>query len=360
MVRSSRVRRIRLILGAFGSFLWAASAVHCAAGDEADGGGDSGFGGGQTGPAGPAGAGGAQNGSSGSPGAGGDGGELGIDVQGKDYTADQFFEDDPPPMGCDGGGQPKVPGGTPECPDDKNLEGCPCPVKGEKAACWPGKRKNRNKGICHDGTTECKLVGESQLVWGPCEGYQLPTGTTGKAACLCFSGGHWDVDNLSPCFFTNPNDTIVAVSTIMVNGQPQCPASADAPPAEPWSTNRLKVDCTGYFKLCYALKAGDGDNPKPTDCEIAKVCTEAYYGEANTVMDYPPLPSWLSTPAVSACVKQFVDSGGYGEMSVVGESDECDKVDKVFQRVTYCPLSCNGPNPPPECASCVSGGGGDF
>jgi len=357
MRRSRKLRAVHLIAGGVCSFLLAASSIHCSGGE-----------GNKTSESGTAGGGQAGNGSGNNTAAGGNGtgssngggGTLDdLEAGTRDFTADQFFDDDPPPMMCDGGGETKPPGGTPECPDDKNLEGCPCPEQGVKAACWPGKRKNRNHGICHDGTTECKLSGENNLTWAPCVGAQLPTGETGKAACLCFSGGHWDIDNLSPCFFTT-NGTTVAVSTTLNGAQPQCPANADAPPAEPWSTNKLKTDCTGFFKLCYSLKAGDGANPLPTDCEITKVCTEAHYAPANTFVSFPPLPSWLSAPGAGACVSQFVNQGGYGEMSVVGESDECDKVDKVFQHVTYCPLSCNDPNPPPECANCQPGGGGDF
>ncbi|MBI4702460.1 MAG: hypothetical protein HY744_15180 [Deltaproteobacteria bacterium] len=293
----------------------------------------------------------------------GSGGTLAFDAgEPEDHSIDQFYEDDPLPTTCDGGGQPPPhPGGTPECPGDKNLQGCPCQKEGENAACWPGKRKNRNRGICKDGTTVCKLLDENKLGWGPCAGAVLPVpgATKGKEACLCFSGGHWELDNLVPCFFTS-NGKTVAVSTVLVGNYPQYPPNADAPPAQPWSPNRLTVDCTGFFKLCYTIKAGDGKSPKPADCVVASVCTEQHYAPANAVVEFPPLPSWLSTPAQSACVQQFMSGGGYGEMSVVGESDECDKVDKVFQTVTYCPLACSNPNPPPECANCQPGGGGSF
>ena len=354
MHKSKKLRAVQLALGAVCSFLAAASSVHCSGDGGTNTGGNAGAGGKGTGAS--AGAGGNTT-STGNNGGGGTLDDLEAGTQ--DYSSEDFFQDDPPPMSCDGGGQPVTPGGTPECPDDKNLENCPCPEQGKTAACWPGLRKNRNHGICHDGTTTCILNGESDLKWGPCTGYQLPTGNTGKAACGCFSGGHWNIDNLSPCFFTI-NGTTTAVSTHIANGVPACPDNVDAAPAEPWSTNQLKTDCTGYFKLCYALKAGDGKNPMPGDCQITKVCTEAHYAPANSVMEFPPLPSWLSGPADDACVQAFITTGGYGEMSVVGESDECEKVEKVFQHVTYCPLSCNDPNPPPECANCQPGGGGNF
>src|SRR5436305_1120338 len=95
-------------------------------------------------------------------GAGGhDGGPL--------IDSDAFWANDPPPQFCylDGGAfpPPKVPGGTPDCPDDKNREGCPCPKLGETAPCWPGLRINRNLGICKDGTTTCQQLGELGQGW---------------------------------------------------------------------------------------------------------------------------------------------------------------------------------------------------
>ena len=346
-----RLRQAQLAVASVGSFILAAASVHCGTSE------------GEDGSSGNTGA----NGSGGSgSGASGQGGELGIDVPGaKDHSQERLIGDDPFPMGCDGGGNPPSIGGTPECPDDKNIEGCPCNTQGETAACWPGKRKNRHHGICKDGETTCTLDGETNLVWGPCNGAVLPKDnpTNAKEACLCFSGGHWQIDNTSPCFFFNDatqTDVFATVSTLP-GPPPACPADANSAPAQAWSANRITVDCTGFFKLCYSLKAGNGRAPQPTDCEVVKVCTEAYYPTANVEFEMPPLPSWLAnSPASVTCAEQFVASGGYGEMSVVGESDECDKVDKSFNWITYCPLSCNGPNPPPECANCVAGGGGDF
>ena len=347
-----RLRLVQLCVASSASFLFAVASVHCGASGDDDSGND----------------GSGANGS-GASGAGnnGQGGELGVDVPGiKDHSQERLIGDDPFPMGCDGGGNPPTIGGTPECPDDKNLEGCPCTQEGETAACWPGKRKNRHHGICKDGQTTCVLSGESDLVWGPCEGAVLPADnpTNAKQACLCFSGGHWEIDNTSPCFFFQDaaqTDVFATVSTTLNGTTIQCPANADTVPAQPWSANRITVDCTGYFKLCYALKAGDGRMPQPTDCEIVKVCTEAYYPVANEVFEMPVLPAWLAnSPDTVLCAESFVANGGYGEMSVVGESDECDKIDKPFNWVTYCPIACAGPNPPPECANCQPGGGGNF
>ena len=77
-------------------------------------------------------------------------------------------------------------GGTLECPADKNRAGCPCNKVGEKAACWPGTRKDRHHGVCMDGMTECKSSGEADVgYWGDCVGFTLPTPnvTTGAGAC---------------------------------------------------------------------------------------------------------------------------------------------------------------------------------
>ena len=67
----------------------------------------------------------------------------------------------------------------------------------------------------------------------------------------------------------------------------------------------------------------------------------------------------MSSPTAEACVAQFLSSGGYGEMSVDGQSDECVSVSRVFQHVTYCPTSCNGSDAG-LCGSCQGGGGGSF
>src|SRR5688572_14940002 len=63
------------------------------------------------------------------------------------YDPNAFFQTDPPPKMCNLDGtsfpQPEPPGGTPECPDDKNRAGCRCPEAGMQAPCWPGLRANR-------------------------------------------------------------------------------------------------------------------------------------------------------------------------------------------------------------------------
>lgn len=292
---------------------------------------------------------------------------------GQQFDPDAYWADDPPPQQClDSGMTYPTPGGTPECPDDKNREGCPCTTAGEKAACWPGFRKNRNRGICHDGETTCLANGEAQRVWGPCVGYQLPTGDTGPEACTCFSAGQWKVDNLSPCFVDSGGGpgSGGAVSTILSGTTAQCPPISGLPipkPSQPWSTNSLKVDCAGHFTLCYTLKAGDVKNPSPSDCILASVCTEGDYPVANQVTPFPPLDSWVTTTAAETqCAVQFATSGGYGEMTVQGLSVECDEIDngsdgpKVFNRVGYCPLSCAQNPSAPECVNCQTGGSGSF
>lgn len=303
-----------------------------------------------------------------------------IDANTKDYSAEDFFLDDPPPMSCDGGGQPPAPGGTPECPSDKNLPGCVCTAEGEMAPCWPGYRRNRNRGACADGMTVCEKVGESLLQWGDCVGYSginpdtfEPLGTTGAAACTCFSGGRWELVNLSPCFYSDAGDNIVgAVSTIPTDdmGGARCPTENEfsfdtgTPPSQPFTNNTITVDCTGFFKLCYtykALSAPEAERMPMTDCVMKQICTESYYGTKDEALQMPPLPGWVTaTPQETACAQAFVANGGYAEMSVVGETDECDIVDKIFNTVTYCPLECNTNPSLPGCENCGNGGGGSF
>jgi hypothetical protein len=374
-------------------FLWLAVAGWGCA--ENTSGGPGGFysGGSGGGTSGDAGSGAASGGSGGpggdidgGPGEGGDGGDdPGRDGGDRPSTdggeprpnPDAFFADDPPPEQCfpDGGrgDPPDPPGGTPECPDDKNREGCPCGKEGEEAPCWPGLRANRNRGICKDGVTRCEYWDEFYNVWGPCEGYVLPMpgATLGANACKCFSMGQWALDNLSPCFVTYSGGAVYGVSTyIKPDGNADCPtAQSNTPPpspqpGQPWTTNRLTVDCAGQFELCYTLKAGDVEDPQATDCTVARVCVQAWYEKADEEQELPTLPAWTSTDP--ACSRNFNDNGGYGEMSVLGLSEDCEEIDDgsgghyVFNRVGYCPMDCADRPNDPDCIDCVQGGSGTF
>ena len=303
-------------------------------------------------------------------GSGGDGGFGGGDVAldtgtGVETSADAFFADDPPPASCaDSGVKPVTPGGTPECPDDKNRQGCPCLKEGDKAACWPGFRKNRSRGVCKDGTTTCVKASETTLAWGPCDGYVLPTpGGTGKDACTCFSGGRWELANLSPCFIGDGSGAITSAVSTLPNydasgaAHPACPTDGKKP-AVAWTSTTLKVDCAGHFKLCYTLKAGDSKAPKATDCVVTRQCAEGDYATPNVVQKWGDLGAWETTDA--ACASAFDKTGGYGEMSVDGTTVECDKVSKVFNTVGYCSSTCAATPTAPGCTGCSAGGGGGF
>lgn len=361
--------------------LLALCALHCSAGG--DNGGSAANGGGGTG---------AKGGSSGTGAKSGTGGDSGIiislDGEAPDYSIDAFFATDPPPPDCsDAGAQPIKPGGSPECPDDKNLQGCPCTQKGQTAACWPGKRKHRNRGACKDGVATCQQNAEFNLAWGECVGftgitpptYEPAAGSTGKAACTCFSGGYWDVKNTSPCFYTDAGGKVIGgVSTIVDAAGPRCPTQTEVnfqtgtPPSQPFSKNALKVDCNGYFKLCFKLQAlpAKGAAKSATDCQVMEVCSEAYYGLAGQgpngtdgELSLPDLQSWVTkTAAETTCAGLFYANGGYGTFSVKGTSDECDQVDKTFLTFDYCPIYCNDPAKKslPECVNCTTGSGGPF
>jgi hypothetical protein len=284
---------------------------------------------------------------------------------------DQFANDPPAPW-CGPTSQPTPPkpGGTLECPDDKNKPGCPCTKVGEKAACWTGLRKQRGHGQCKDGVTTCTFITETSTGFGPCEGEVLPSAgaAKGAAACGCFSKGAWKIQNTSPCFATSaPGTYIGAVSTVVnAAGQSACPAISNplVAPGAPWSTNTLNTDCAGKFKLCYTIKAGNFDMPAATDCVITSQCTEADYPKENVEQTFPVLPAWVNNDG--ACAKRFNEVGGYGEMTVVGKSVLCDEIDdgmgkpRMFNRVKYCPASCANGSTAPECVSCGQGGGGTF
>ena len=280
------------------------------------------------------------------------------------------FANDPLPTYCvlDAGMTPPPVTGTEACPSDKNLPGCGCTTAGQTAACWTGLRKNRDLGQCMDGMTTCEKSGEIGLAWGPCTGEVLPdpSATKGKAACQCFSAGQWKIADLSPCFVMSGGSDY-AVSSYLSGTTVMCPKAVAPPepkPTQDWSTDTLNVDCAGHFKLCYEIKAGSATAPTASDCSVAKVCTEADYPVANTDTAFPSLPSW--TGSDSACATKFVNSGGYGEMSVVGEDILCDAIDDgkgnafVFNRVTYCPLSCNTNPNGAGCMNCQQGGSGSF
>ncbi|MDH5676527.1 MAG: hypothetical protein OEZ06_30690 [Myxococcales bacterium] len=286
-------------------------------------------------------------------------------------AADAFFIADDPPPYCGPDGVMEVgadPGGTLECPADKNRQGCRCETEGEVAACWPGKRINRNQGICEDGMTLCKNDPEFGLTWGPCEGYVLPVegAESGPSSCRCFSSGTWALTNLSPCIFRGTN-TYLYSSKLDGTGGIDCGSNISEPPDVPtgnWSESTLKVDCAGQFELCFTIKAGDVENPQPDDCEIMQECVDVWYPEPGEVVELPALPSWSSPN--SQCADEFDRSGGYGEMSVQGKSIQCDEVDDgsgnpyVFNRTNYCPPSCQDTPNAPACVDCKTGGSGSF
>jgi hypothetical protein len=289
--------------------------------------------------------------------------------------ADAFFINDPQPPVClpDGGmGPAPMVSGTPECPSDKNREGCPCMVEGEKAACWPGKRENRHHGVCKDGMTQCYPTSEFGLRWGPCEGYMLPKpgAVSGPEACGCFSDGTWAVTDLAPCIYTDSagGKTYLYSSHLGSKGEIACESvTPPGPPAVPkadWNSSTLKVDCAGHFNLCYTIKAGELSNPKADDCVIVKQCLDVQYPTEGATLPLPNLPAWTSTDGV--CGQRFVDVGGYGEMTVEGKSSDCGTIDDglgnpyVFRRSGYCPQVCHDNPSLAQCQSCSTGGSGTF
>jgi hypothetical protein len=285
---------------------------------------------------------------------------------------DAFFINDPAPPMCGPDGvttEPKPVDGTPDCPGDKNREGCACSRPGEKAPCWPGQRLNRGKGSCKDGVTTCELNAEFGPSWGSCKGYVLPTEGAGQGpdACRCFSNGKWALNNLVPCVYESDQRIYLYSSHPDAAGGFACrPVSMSPPPtpAEDWNTSTLSADCGGQFKLCYTMKAGLVGSPKADDCVVMSSCVDIWYAQPGKELALPSLPGWSSSDA--ACSKRFIEVGGYGEMSVLGKSIECDAVDDghgqpyVFKRASYCPPSCSTTPERLECMDCATGGSGQF
>ena len=290
----------------------------------------------------------------------------------RDAAADAFFINDPPPPFCgpDGGMSPapKIEG-TEECPADKNREGCTCPMPGKEAACWPGKRVNRQHGRCKDGKTTCRASAEFGSSWGACEGYVLPVEGTqeGPNACRCFSNGKWMLSNLVPCIHEDDSGTYIYSSRMDSDNGFTCDAVSDVPPPAPdeaWSKSNLKVDCAGQFKLCYTIKAGKASDPKADDCTVMRSCIDVWYERAEQTQDLPDLPGWSATD--KACSERFTKSGGYGEMTVLGKSVECEPVDDgkgkayVFARTSYCGRDCADSPNSDACKACSVSGMGSF
>jgi hypothetical protein len=178
------------------------------------------------------------------------------------------------------------------------------------------------------------------------------------ATATCFQHGTWQIDNLSPCFFTLSGDAGTsegAISTVQNGQQFECPSDFSVAPADTWSTDTLTTDCVGHYTLCYTLKAGSAASPQANDCVVAQACAENDYTTANQPQPWPDLPGWLANGAQTECAKTFTESGGYGEKSVSGTPTGCSAISKVLGTVAYCPLGCDQPNPPAACAGCLSG-----
>jgi len=176
------------------------------------------------------------------------------------------------------------------------------------------------------------------------------------ACSSCFAHYNWLLANESPCFvFSDPSMTTLQEMISTDATTQQCPADFSMAPAS-WTTDTFTADCAGHYRLCYTLKAGDPSNPKPTDCTVVQSCAEGDDTLASMAQTWPSLPGWLVDGAQLACAQQFSDSGGYGEATATGNPTGCGAVSVVLGRVTYCALSCNSPNPPASCATCVAGG----
>jgi len=106
------------------------------------------------------------------------------------------------------------------------------------------------------------------------------------------------------------------------------------------------------------------EHPKASDCTLQRLCLETWYDARDGAQNLPNLPAWRAED--EACVRRFVDRGGYGEMSVHGLSSDCDAVDNghgepyVFKRTRYCSSRCASRPDLPECKACGTGGSGHF
>jgi hypothetical protein len=285
------------------------------------------------------------------------------------FSSDAFFINDPAPPICGPGGDLEsaaTAAGSLDCPADKNREGCACEHPGEQATCWPGKRVNRNHGVCKDGKTTCRANLEFGSSWGPCEGYVLPVdgAVEGADACRCFSSGKWSLANLVPCIYRDDDKGTLEISSSRQDADKGFLCDSKPDPSSNWTSSSLNVECAGQYRLCYTLKSGDIDHPKAQDCTLAHQCIDSWYATPNQDQALPALAGWVSED--EGCAERFVDVGGYGEMSVLGTSSECDAVDNghgqpfVFMRTRYCSSRCATTPDLAECQACGTGGSGHF
>jgi hypothetical protein len=175
------------------------------------------------------------------------------------------------------------------------------------------------------------------------------------------------LSNLVPCIQNSAKGVFIYSSHPDDEHGFECSAvsgARQAAPVEDWSDSTLEVECAGQFKLCYTMKAGRASQPKPSDCTLMHSCIDVWYGDAGELQELPALPGWAASDA--ACAKRFVDVGGYGEMSVIGLSAECDPVDDghgapyVFLRTGYCDSACASTPDADGCRECSSNGSGNF
>lgn len=244
--------------------------------------------------------------------------------------------------GPDGGGTASMPTSC----TGAAVPGCPCDTVGATDTCTNGR------------TITCDPNGEFGGVWSACTG-------------SCFSSGTWHLDNTSPCLLSNSSGVVTdAFSSWIAGGSITCggPYTVGEPvptPTENWSNDQLTVDCQGQFTLCYTIKAGDASAPTAADCTVGQACTSAFYGAPNVLQELPPLGPWLSSDA--SCAQRFAATGGYGEMTVVGVTLDCQQIGAtdhpyVFNRTPYCPLCCSDSSCSDgfDCGACTSGGSGGF
>jgi hypothetical protein len=199
-------------------------------------------------------------------------------------------------------------------------------------------------------------------------GTDAGTDAGASAACTtCVMHGQWALANLSPCIVASPSpdggpDLVSAVvSTTFAGGAVQCPSDLSVAPSTPWSSDTVKVDCPGHYRFCFTFKAGSAATPSAADCTIVTACAEDDAPQGGVVQTWAPVESWraASAPALE-CARRFQDTGGYGEMSVSGQATGCGSVDRVVNRVSYCPQRCNFNPSASGCETCGAGGNGVF
>jgi hypothetical protein len=178
--------------------------------------------------------------------------------------------------------------------------------------------------------------------------------------CACAQPGSWQLANISPCFWHDGDQIFMYSSRILESGRLDCGTATigepPTPPAPTWSSSSIELSCAGDFEVCWEIRAGVAEDPKPSDCVVVRVCTRFEYSQAGERIALPDLPAWVASDP--ACVESFDAEGGYGLATLQGALDACGgstPEPAVFAVRNYCSPRCHAMPTAQGCNDCGLG-----